>query len=211
MFLTVEWAKRWLPAIFLLLSIHLPWSTVYYAEAVGRTSGWYVTRCSFLWSECRLFFFPWGDLYFDLDATRAWLPAILVSSLIMLGGLAGLSGKNRTRKIGGFFGILGIFSYFLFVFPYSVVYTIISNSLDNPNNPWYLNPYFGISRMSYTPYLKLWFLSPGFFLALAGSLMLLSPIIRTGIERIRKRSSSSKQIIKEQLGTSNKKEGSLGE
>ena len=111
----------------------------------------------------------------------------------MLGGLAGLSGKNRTRKIGGFFGILGIFSYFLFVFPYSGIYMEIFNyALDIRNKPWHLNPYFGISYMSHEPYLKaLWFLSPGFFLALAGSLMLLSPLIRTLIETLKKRLKSS--------------------
>ena len=189
-FLNVEWAKRWLPAIFLLLSLHLPWSTVYSYQAFGPSGGWYVTKCSFLWSDCRLFleYFQLRGLYFEFHTTRAWMPAILASSLIMLGGLAGLSGKNRTRRLGGFFGILGILIYFLFVFPHSNVYDVLKYGLESTGNP-----YFGISysRVGSPQFRGVWFLSPGFFLALAGSLMLLSPLIRTLIETLKKRLKSS--------------------
>ncbi len=193
MFLSVEWAKRWLPAIFLLLSLHLPWSTIHTYLVFGSRVA-YLTKCSFLWSDS-LFFLRYvqpRDLYFEFQATRAYIHAFLASSIVLLGGLSGLSGKNRTRRLGGFFGILGILIYFLFVFPHSNVYDVL-NGLEITGNP-----YFGISYTSYQPYLNaharlkaLWFLSPGFFLALAGSLMLLSPLIRTLIERLKKQLKTS--------------------
>jgi len=126
MVLSVKWAKRWLPAIFLLLSIHLPWSTIYSYQVFGNDVS-YVTKCSFLWSDSRLYlrYFHIRGLYFEFHTTRAWLPAILVSSLILLAGLIGLSGRSRTRRLGGFFGILGILTYFLFVFPHSNVYDVL--------------------------------------------------------------------------------------
>jgi len=188
-FLNVEWAKRWLPAIFLLLSIHLPWSTIYSYQVFG-SSVWYVTKCSFLWSDS-LFFLRYAqprDLYFEFQATRAYIHAFLASSIVLLGGLSGLSGKNRTRRLGGFFGILGILIYFLFVFPHSNVYDELKYGLESTGNP-----YFGISysRVGSPQFRGVWFLSPGFFLALAGSLMLLSPLIRTLIETLKKRLKSS--------------------
>jgi len=93
-----------------------------------------------------------------------------VSTLILLGGLCGLSSKKGTRVLGSFFGIIGMVSYFMLVFPKNIF------------PPF---PYFGLGQHQDESYLR--FLSVGFYLALAGSLMLLLPLVKTGVERLRKR------------------------
>ena len=79
--------------------------------------------------------------------------------------------------------ILGVISFFPLVFHASGMASHLEN------------PYFGIAE-SYTAYFKLdrtriWFLSVGFYLALAGSIMLLLPTIRKLLERLRKRLQTS--------------------
>jgi hypothetical protein len=196
MFLTVEWAKRWLPAIFLLLSLFLPWWTMYSADKISlihipeipppEPVGWEIDlRLSFPWMDyfqIKVTFGGYNFVYIFASSVRFYEipPFCFVFTLILLGGLCGLSSKTKTRILGGLLGIAGIASYFIFVFP---------------KNFFPSFPYFGLGQLRGVMYL--WFLSVGFYLALVGSLMLLSPIIRTGIERIRKRQSSSEQTIKE--------------
>jgi len=200
MFLSVEWAKRWLPAVFLLLSLLLPWWTIHETTPHYKYDRFITDfTFSFLWMP-KIFFHYIGSLvsggmiHGSFNFYYNQIPSVLFASIsIVAAGLCGL-GKNRTRTLGGFLGIIGMVTYFVFIFPLTL------------KGFFYLSmqaqmPYFGISistsRMG--TYTAVWFLSPGFFLALAGSLMLLSPIIRTGIERIRKRPSSSKQPIKEPI------------
>jgi hypothetical protein len=66
------------------------------------------------------------------------------------------------------------------------------------------NPYFGIVQdwewwFIWVPKTHVWFLSFGFYFALAGSLMLLLPLIRTLIGRIKKRLSSPEQTSEEPI------------
>jgi hypothetical protein len=49
------------------------------------------------------------------------------------------------------------------------------------------NPYFGIADSDRKHATYIWFLSTGFYLAVAGSIMLLLPTIRPLVERLRKR------------------------
>jgi hypothetical protein len=184
MFLTVKWAKRWLPAVLLLSSLFLPWWTLIQTEFNVRPDG---RRVDMLYLS-----FPWRPIVWIQkvhdELMVGYYPQFheipylyFVSALIVIAGLCGLSSKSRTRSLGGMFGIMGIISYFILVFPISFL------------NLYYrkyvyihaLNPYFGVNYFRFER--LIWFLSVGFYLALAGSLMLLSPLIRTLIERLRKR------------------------
>lgn len=198
MFLSVDWAKRWLPAVFILLSLFLPWWTLV------DTTGW-MTRVYSGTTTLDLSF-PWEDdliIYYDrtvghivanytVDLSR--IPQLFfVSALIVAGGLFGLSSKSRTRTLGGLLGIASIVSYFILVFHSSHWGSLVWDGW------WNLRSYFGIYHGYYTPrpklhltgetgeifpYTNIWFLSVGFYLALAGSLMLLLPPIT---EKLRKR------------------------
>jgi hypothetical protein len=133
--------------------------------------------------------FPWGDeiafivyssgvheVYGDYIARFSLIPYMcLVSALIMVGGLCGLSSRIRTRTLGGLLGTVGVASYFVFVF---------HKGLWNSEFPIF-------EIASSDRYGSISFLSVGFFLALAGSLMLLLPLIRTLVERLKKRLKSS--------------------
>ena len=90
----------------------------------------------------------------------------------MIGGLCGLSSKIRTRTLGGLLGIVGIISYFKFVY-YETAHSVWLPFFEMHNFPGSAS--------------EIYFLSAGFYLAIAGSLMLLLPLIRTLIERLRKR------------------------
>jgi len=68
--------------------------------------------------------------------------------------------------------ILGAVSFFILVFHKIYSFSFLEN------------PYFGIAEPHRNSYMEtdstiIWFLSVGFYLALAGSLMLLLPLIRT--------------------------------
>lgn len=183
MFLSITWAKRWLPAILILLSLILPWwmsfSSLYsYDDFVHH--GILNLRLSFPWGGMveLLIGFPMHEYvdgyvqgyYWVYELDRIPL-LLLVSFSTMLGGLHALSNQERTRTKGGLFGVLGIITYFLFVFhrhPGSFFFSV-----------------FGWSKILDVSYTS--FISIGFFLALAGSLMLLSPLIKTSIGKIRKR------------------------
>jgi hypothetical protein len=188
MFLTVEWAKRWLPALFLLLSLILPWWTLIQTLFGVRSYDGRVDNLSLS--------FPWGstvwiqkvhdELTAGYYAQFYEIPYFcFVSALVVIAGLCGLSSKSRTRSLGGMFGIIGIISYFILVFPIS--FLNLRSRMWGYVHAW--NPYFGTGYPS--PFFHreslIWFLSVGFYFALAGSLMLLSPLIRTLMERLRKR------------------------
>lgn len=188
MFLSVEWAKRWLPAVFLLLSLLLPWST--YLE--HRPVGWWTAYRSFLWADG---IFPQitYEIVWIYEVQFSQLPhSFFISVLILTAGLCGLSSKSETRRLGGLFGILGIVSYLIFIFPNREGYKEIRFVLGTVNPKWHVNQFFGIAYYRGGRLWAIWFLSVGFFLALAGSLMLLLPLIRTVIEKLRKRLQSSK-------------------
>jgi len=186
MFLSVEWAKRWLPAIFLLLSLFLPWWTMYSAHKMSLVSipeipppepvGWEIDlHLSFPWMDyfsISVNFNDYDFVYIHASSVRFYeIPFLcFVFTLISLSGLCGLSSKRKIRILGGLLGIAGIASYFVFVFP---------------KNFFPSFPYFGLGQRRGVMYL--WFLSIGFYLALAGSVMLLLPLIRTLIERLKKR------------------------
>jgi hypothetical protein len=199
MFLSVEWAKRWLPAVFLLLSLLLPWWTMIDTVLHFWNGDIFYTDLTFS--------FPWmPKISFTANSqvpsridwySRFWynqIPSFLfVSILIVAAGLCGL-GKNRTRTLGGFLGITGIVTYFLLIFP---LIPEIEYSFYGCREM----PYFGIAieRSRSGTHTHVWFLSAGFYLALAGSLMLLSPLIRTLIGRIKKRLSSPEQTNEEPI------------
>ncbi len=185
MLLSVEWAKRWLSAALLLLSLFLPWWAFVW-ERMGSTVymslPWSATVSVFRETE-----YIWGEFLIRYNQ----IPYMLfVSSSIVVAGLCGLTDKSRVRTIGGLLGIVGVISFFVLVFPESI------GAFDPPL--WEGNPYFGIAH-SWRPArfagrvheTWIWFLSVGFYLALAGSIMLLLPTIRTLIERLRKRPQTS--------------------
>jgi hypothetical protein len=200
MFLSVEWAKRWLPAIFLLTSLFLPWwivSTVHEPTSRGRLphdSPIYTFDLSFPWNERAdaYFYYSTLDRYMsasiDFSASFHRVPILcFVAGLIFMSGLCGLSGRSKIRTLGGLLGIASIISYFVLVFQASVRWIVFigpyfSEQISN-------FPYFGSASGSETH--STWFLSAGFYVALAGSLMLLLPLIRTLVERLRKRLHSS--------------------
>jgi len=200
MFLSVAWAKRWLPAVFLLSSLFLPWwmlDMTWHSREQGRGPFWYEPGDHNLYLS-----FPWDDrvdasiLYysdphyssvgFDMDFTVSFyrLPvSCFVSALILVSGVFGLFVRNKIRTLGGLLGIAGVISYFALILPESLlsmvhVYYPFSGQMRD-------FPYFG-SGLTETRLLT-WFLSVGFYFALAGSLMLLSPLIRTLIKRLKKR------------------------
>jgi len=199
MFLSVEWAKRWLPAVFLLLSLFLPWWTMIGTTFFGLRE--WGNACmlilSFPWMSNIVFLSTHASIQIDgyLKFCYNQIPSFLfVSILVVAAGLCGL-GKNRTRTLGGFLGIIGIVTYFLLIFPLTLEILEVSSFVSREM------PYFGttINEGRSVTITKVWFLSPGFFLALAGSLMLLSPLIRTLIGRIRKRLSSPEQTNEEPI------------
>ena len=183
MFLSVEWAKRWLPAAFLLLSLFLPWWTFIRIE--NSYVAW--LDLSFPWGDRVSFFhYPGRFILGDYDVRVYQIPYVcFVSALILVAGLCGLTDKSRTRTLGGLLGIAGVVSYFILVFhkhPMSMTRQVMGQ------------PYFGIAHGFYWRSMggkiittHIWFLSIGFYLAIVGSLMLLLPLIRTFIERLRKR------------------------
>ena len=191
MFLSVEWAKRWLPAVLLLLSLFLPWWTMIYVFEIPsripdvRPASGYSLGLSFPWEEMVVFDYAEGvryggengELRVDYVVSFRDIPYFcFVSALILVGGLCGLSDKSKIRTLGGLLGIAGVVSYLIFVFPKSISPWISWNTKEMRNFP-----YFGSAPQLW------WFISAGFYLALAGSLMLLFPLIRTLVERLRKR------------------------
>ena len=194
MFLNVEWAKRWLPAVFLLLSLLLPWWTMvsihetefaswYQPEYLPHYYRRYSFSLSFPWEpnvDMHARWGIWGSGYSaSYDAISYEIPYFcFVSALVVMAGLCGLSSKSRTRSLAGLLGIIGVISYLILVFPKSSSHDF---------------PYFGIVRVTRNlvrwdeVVTSIWFLSIGFYLAIVGSLMLLSPLIRTLVERLRKR------------------------
>ena len=202
MFLSVEWAKRWLPAVFLLLSLFLPWWTMIGTTFFRGSRGFNTSLIlSFPWMSNIEFLSTFVSIQIDgyLKFCYNQIPSFLfVSILVVAAGLCGL-GKNRTRTLGGFLGIIGIVTYFLLIFPLTLTSEVLG--------VYYISfvsgevPYFGtaIDEGRSVILTMVWFLSPGFFLALAGSLMLLSPLIRALIGRIRKRLSSPEQTNEEPI------------
>lgn len=201
MFLSVGWAKRWLPSILLLLSLFLPWwtmlnisSTVIFART-ERTQ-YFKPFESFVLS------FPWRDaavfepylFSFDPDPLNIKEPyftdfhlefsrilnLFYVNILIIVGGLIGLSRDKRARTMGGILGILGVVSYVINVLHNSPLGNEFLRELQG-------NSYFGNGVFRYfveaddpyggflLKYRATWFLSIGLYVAVAGSLMLLSP------------------------------------
>jgi len=196
MFLSVEWAKRWLPAVFLLLSLVLPWwmwNVGHWWVREGFHLPYSESSLSFPWDEDVSFFIVYSptdhmSFWVDFNVQSYRLPvSCFVSVLIFVSGLFGLFVRNKIRTLGGLLGIAGVISYFALVLPESLlsmvhVYYPFSGQMRD-------FPYFG-SGLTETRALT-WFLSAGFYLALAGSLMLLSPTIRKLIERLRERLKSS--------------------
>ncbi|NIR86593.1 hypothetical protein GWO13_03075 [Candidatus Bathyarchaeota archaeon] len=164
-----------------MLSLFLPWWT--FVSGHMGIHGY----ASFPWSATVSVFQETESIWGQYVIPYNQIPYIFfVSSSIVLAGLCGLTDKSRTRTIGGLLGIVGVISYFVLVFPKSI------GAFYRP--PWKANPYFGIFYGSYILrtgetfyYTDIWFLSVGFYLALAGSLMLLFPLFRTLIERLGKR------------------------
>ena len=117
MFLSVEWAKRWLPAVFLLLSLFLPWWTMYSTRKMRLGSVPEITPPEPVGFEFVLYLsFPWMDhipIYVNFNeydfvsigmssVKFSEIPSLcFVSTLILLGGLCGLSSKRKTRILGG--------------------------------------------------------------------------------------------------------------
>lgn len=189
-FLGIAWIKRRLPAVFLLLSLLLPWWTMIEPRwgnpfRLGNILFISVRSYTFYLS------FPWNpnvqlntwSLGLDgyLRANFYDIPMFcLVSSLIFVGGLCGFSYKKKIRSLGGLLSILGAVSFFILVFHKIYSFYFLEN------------PYFGIAEPHRNSYMEtdstiIWFLSIGFYIALAGSLMLLLPLIRTLVKRFRKR------------------------
>jgi hypothetical protein len=113
------------------------------------------------------------------------------SALIFVSGLCGLSCKSKFRTLAGLLGIAGVISYFVLIFPQAMCEIGPAIRSESLPERIYSFPYFGSaqhewSKGFYRTY-SMWFLSVGFYLALAGSLMLLLPLIKTLIERLRKR------------------------
>jgi len=159
-FLSIAWIKRRLPAMFLLLSLLLPWWTMINVWDSGHSL---YLHLSFPWNPDVRFIVNRFGLNGSLGAKFYDIPSFFfVSALISVGGLCGFSYKRKIRSLGGLLAVLGVVSFFVLVFHKNF-------------------PYFGVDRTI------IWFLSFGFYLALAGSLMLLLPLIRALIERLRKR------------------------
>jgi hypothetical protein len=187
MFLSVEWAKRWLPAIFLLLSLFLPWWMLW-------ERGYSHFSLSFPWNEDVYLFTYIGRHYVNYSPAGQYLSSSVgfsvsffhlpvfcfVSALIFVSGLFGLSVRSKIRTLAGLLGIAGIISYFALILPVSLVWFSWRPFSEQVSN----FPYFGFAIHERYGFVS-WFLSIGFYFALAGSLMLLLPLIRTLIERLR--------------------------
>lgn len=204
MFLSIEWAKRWLPAVFLLLSLLLPWwmnfqVTMMIKAPVGviRPPS-YELDMSFPWHdmvEVEIYNRGTGFVYYGFCGIRFYrVPySCFVSAMIFVSGLCGLSSKSKIRTLAGLLGIASLISYFVLIFPeaiYGAGASIIV--FHTPVQRVRSFPYFGFAQVEWGVQNILrtystWFLSIGFFLALAGSLMLLSPLIRTSTQKLRKR------------------------
>jgi len=187
MFLSVEWAKRWLPAVFLLLSLVLPWWTMvdlYSKSSFARMRGWAETSyyrpfesftSSYLWADQLDFSFRPSYLEIWYFVEFFHIPFLFfISALVLAGGLFGLSNERRARTVGGLLGIGSVIFYSIWRFAY-------------PPINWVRNIYFGIGEYQVGfgfPFEvgAVWFLSVGFYLATFGSLMLLFLSIRTPIE-----------------------------
>jgi len=186
-FSIIRWLRRRLPAVFLLLSLFLPWWTMIHILEPGYSLYFYL---SFPWNPDVTFSVNRFQLEGSLYASFYDIPSFcFVSALILAGGLCGFSNKKKTQSLGGLLAILGVFSYFTLLFHKNYPLSLIE--IENPYFGAKLyghsfgHPFFGVNSII------IWFLSIGFYLALAGSLMLLSPLIRTLIERLRKRLQSS--------------------
>jgi hypothetical protein len=183
MFLTVEWAKRRLPAVLLLLSLFLPWWTMIDLHSTGtyaEAETYYFPpferfTLSFLWSDSLRFFVytRYSSLCVSHYVKFFNIPFLfVVSSLILLSALCGLSDEKRTRTLGGLLGIGSVIFYFIWRFVF-------------PPFRWVSNFYFGIGEyrigitgLSSAVVGTVWFLSIGFYLAAIGSVTLLA--FRTG-------------------------------
>lgn len=158
--LSVELARRWLPATFLLLSLLLPvWTWI----DISLLGTYYYL--SFPWSYNAAIFTgarvsspPFGISI----SVFLRLPEILVPTLILMSGLCGFSHNNRIRSLGGLIGIAGIISYHAFIFP----------------------SYMLIWRSAYSDSVFHAFLPVGLLTASAGSLILLLPLATTIIRRL---------------------------
>jgi hypothetical protein len=153
--------------------------------------------------------FPWNeDVYLYTYIGRHYVYSIgfsvsffhlpvfcFVSALIFVSGLFGLSVRSKIRTLGGFLGIAGIISYFALILPESLPW---QEYVDNPLAGQVRDfPCFGSALTELVVFT--WLLSFGFYFALAGSLMLLSPLIRTSIGRIKKRLSSPEHTNEEPI------------
>jgi len=187
-FSTIAWIKRRLPAVFLLLSLFLPWwAKIELARSAPFRLGnilftkSYVTGRSdycFPWNAGRVSFTYRANREFEisLGARFSEIPSLfLVSALIFVGCLCGFSSRRKIRSVGGLLSLLGIISFFPLVFHASGMASYLEN------------PYFGIADSDRKHATYIWFLSTGFYLAVAGSIMLLLPTIRPLVERLRKR------------------------
>jgi len=187
MFLSAEWAKRWLPSVLLLLSLFFPWWTMI------QTNLWYFPGDSLpnYWRQFTLYLsFPWEPNVEISTSIKGLAVGYVVefykipyfcsvSALVVITGLCGFSSKSRTRSLGGLLGIIGVVSYFILVFPKSFRYLSFTRLSEVMRSP-----FFGTAHHEFET--NIWFLSVGFYLALAGSLMLLLPLIRILMERLRK-------------------------
>ena len=139
----------------------------------------YALNLSFPWQSYSVLIYP--ESVSVASAVRLYeIPYFFfVSALIVLAGLCGLSSRDRTRTLGGLLGITGMISYVILIMP------ICLSWLFPPTLREIGYPFFATYRIDIG--VVIWFLSVGFYLALAGSLMLLLPLIRTLLERLRKR------------------------
>jgi len=189
MFLTVEWAKRRLPTVFFLLSLFLPWWTMIdlrspYVLPTGEGETYYFSpfesfTLSFLWSDSSRFVADtrYSLLYGSHYVKFFNIPFLfVVSSLILLSALCGLSDEERTRILGGLLGIGSVIFYFIWRFVFLPF-------------RWASNFYFGIGEYRIdiigrsSAVGAVWFLSIGFYLAAIGSVTLLAFRMGTSMDR----------------------------
>lgn len=182
--------KRQLPAVFLLASLFIPWSMIIevsnpnvetYYGSVGR--GFQVFHniaLSFPWEESMRFYIGSAELQTNWAVEFSLIPYfVFVSALIVVAGLCGLSSRDETRTLGGLLGIMGVISYSILILP-KFVPSVVLKQVENPFFGTYLPEEVATDMFT-------WFISPGFFLATIGSLMLLLlPPIKTLIEILRK-------------------------
>ena len=199
MFLSVEWAKRWLPSVFLLLSLFLPWWTMIEVSEVWigqrlEIPARHSFYLSFPWAETVSISIAYGELWVNSQIPIYNIPYLCLDCILILAGaLCGLSGKSKIRTLGGLLGIAGLVSYFITALP-KPTYQFPFEFRNSPYSPYFGSAYHESAGKVLRAYPEVrlveshvWFLSVGFYLALAGSLMLLLPLIRTLVERLRKR------------------------